>query len=50
MQMVIGSIMILLDFSRVVFQTIVCGIYLIPTECAPIYMINSKIVFQFLDT
>ena len=48
--MVIGSMMILLEFYRLVFQTIVCGIYLVPTECAPFDTINSKIEFQFLDT
>lgn len=50
MQMVIGSMMILLEFSRVVFQTIVFGICLAPTECTPFDTINSKIEFQFLDT
>lgn len=48
--MVIGSIMILIEFSRMVFQTLVCRIYLVPTECAPFDTINSKIDFQFLDT
>lgn len=38
--MVIGSIMILLEFFRLVFQTLVYGIYLIPTEGAAIDLSN----------